>query len=292
MDYESSYPSKLEYVPEDAPKKQRNEWIKLRTLELYSYLPQTTLEERDKYHDIRDEVLMLNDSFFWYIARSKIIINQTVTVEDKYQSAVLHFMNNCLWAKFMFSPEQTDEKNRGYRTDLAFSSFFKPRITECMERELNNVGWSLRRSLCMKAGEQLGKNGSEVTYDDLANVNLPYNEMEALKSIFCTMSNADINDISLYKPASTIVKDSIEELYNDEYDSIEDLLIHEMLEKESLLEDGFLLKMSQMYCIPYDELVKARPGAEAKLRKELEEKISIQEAFDCYTDDMYSEDDE
>ena len=106
------------------------------------------------------------------------------------------------------------------------------------------------------------------------------------------MSNADINDISLYKPASTIVKDSIEELYNDEYDSIEDLLIHEMLEKESLLEDGFLLKMSQMYCIPYDELVKARPGAEAKLKKELEEKISIQEAFDCYTDDLYSEDDE
>lgn len=291
MDYVSSYPSKLEYVPEDAPKKQRNEWIKLRTLELYSFLPQTTLEERDTYRDIRDEVITLNDSFFWYIARSKIIINETVTVEDKYQSAVLHFMNNCLWAKFMFTPEVESEKNRGYRTDLAFSSFFKPRITECMERELNNVGWSLRRSLCMKAGEQLGKNAMEVTYDDLVNVKLPYNEMEALKSIFCTTNNADINDVSLYKPASTIVKDSIEELYNDEYDSIEDLLIHEMIERESLLEDGFLLKMSQLYGIPYNELVAARPGAEAKLKRELEEKISIQEAFDC-SNDYFSEEDE
>lgn len=281
MDYVSSYPSNLKYVPESAPKKERNEWIKLRTLELYSFLPQTTLEERDKYRDIRDEIILLNDSFFWYIARTKVIVNQSITTEDKYQSAILHFMSNCLWTKFMFTPEEETAKNKGYRTDLAFSSFFKPRITECMERELNNVGWSLRRSLCMKAGEQLGKKASDVTYEDLVNVKLPPNEMEALMSIFCTTNNADINDISLYKPASTIVKDSVEELYNDEYDSIEDLLVHEMLERESLLEDGFLLKMSQLYGIPYNELIEARPGAEAKLRHQLEEKISIQEAFDC-----------
>lgn len=281
MDFVSSYPSKFEYVPESAPKKERNEWIKLRTLELYSFLPQTTLEERDKYRDIRDEIILLNDSFFWYIARTKVIVNQSITTEDKYQSAILHFMTNCLWAKFMFTPEVETANNKKYRTDLAFSSFFKPRITECMERELNNVGYSLRRSLCMKAGEQLGKNAMDVTYDDLVDVKLPYNEMEALKAIFNTTNNADINDVCLYKPASTIVKDSIEELYNDEYDSIEDLLVHEMLERESLLEDGFLLKMSQLYGIPYNELIEARPGAEAKLRHQLEEKISIQEAFDC-----------
>ena len=279
MDINEKYPSKLEYVPEDASKKLRNEWVKLRTLELYSYLPQTTLEERDTYVDIRNEIIELNDSFFWYLARSKIIINQSVTVKDKYQSAILHFMNNRLWAKFMFSPEHETKTNRGYRTDLAFTSFFKPRITECMERELGNVGWSLRRSLCMKAGEQLGKKGSDVTYEDLANVHLPYNEMEALMSIFCTMNNADINDVSLYKPASTILEDSIEELYNDEYDSIEELIIHEMLEKEKKLEDSCLLKMSQLYGIPYDELLKARPVAEEMLKHRLEDTIYVQEAF-------------
>ena len=276
MEYVSEYPSKLEYVPKDAPKKQRNEWVKLRTLELYSYLPQTTLEERDSYQDIRNEIIELNDNFFWYIARSKTIINQSVTVYDKYQSAILHFMNNRLWAKFMFSPEHETESNRGYRTDLAFTSFFKPRITECMERELNNVGWSLRRSLCMKAGEQLGKKGTEVTYEDLANVHLPYNEMEALMAIFCTMNNADINDVSLYKPASAVVSDSIDELYTDEYDSIEDLIVHEM---------------SQMYSIPYDELVKARPIAEEKLKRELEETIYVQETFN-YSNEFFADGDE
>lgn len=291
MNINEKYPSKLEPLSENATKKQRNEWVKLRTLELYSYLPQTTLEERDTYRDIRDEIIELNDSFFWYIARSKTIINQTVTVSDKYQSAILHFMNNRLWAKFMFSPEHETKTNRRYRTDLAFTSFFKPRITECMERELNNVGWSLRRSLCIKAGEQLGKKGTEVTYEDLANVHLPYNEMEALKSIFCTMNDADINDVSLYKPASTIVTDTIEELYNDEYDSIEDLIIHEMIEREKKLEDSYLLKMSQLYGIPFDELLKARPTAEEKLKRELEDTIYVQDAF-TYSNEFFADSDE
>ena len=100
-----------------------------------------------------------------------------------------------------------------------------------MAREFDNVRWTLRRSLCMKAGEQLGKYWSEVTYEDVAKVSLPPEQMESLRAIFCTMNNADINDISIYKPASTIVEDKIEELYNDEYDSVEELIIHEMLER-------------------------------------------------------------
>lgn len=281
MDYPSSYPTKLPELPENASKKDKNDWIKLRTIELYNYLPQTTLEERDSYRDIRDEIITINDSFFWYVARLKIPVSQYVTLEDKYQSAVFNFMNNCLWAKYMFNPEVSEGKNRKYRSDLAFTSFFKPRLTECIERELFNVKWSLRRSLCIKAGEQLGKKGTEVTYEDLSKVNLPPEEMESLMSIFCTTSNADISDVSLYKPAATIVEDRIDELYNDEYDSIEDLLIHEMLEREQKLEDSFLLKMSQMYGIPFNELVDARPGAEAKLKRQLEEAISIQDVFDC-----------
>lgn len=291
MDYPSSYPTKLPKLSENASKKEKNDWIKSRTLELYSYLPQTTLEERDSYRDIRDEIIILNDSFFWYVARCKVPVSKYVSLEDKYQSAVCNFMANCLWAKFMFSPEIEDKKNRRYRDDLAFTSFFKPRLTECIERELFDVKWSLRRSLCIKAGEQLGKKGTEVVYEDLANVHLPPNEMESLMSIFCTNNTADINDISLYKPASTIVEDRIEEMYNDEYDSIEDLLVHEMIEREQRLEDSFLLKMSDLYGIPFNELVDARPGAEEKLRRQLEEAISVQDAF-SFGDEYYAEADE
>lgn len=255
----------------------QEEWVKLRTIELYDMLPQTTLEERASYTDVRDEVIMLNDNFFWYIAKTKYINNQTVSIEDKYQSAVCHFINHDLWAKFRFTPAE----GKKYRTDLAFSSFFKPRITECMAREFDNVRWTLRRSLCMKAGEQIGKYWSEVTYEDISKVTLPPDQMESLRAIFCTMNNADVNDISIYKPASTIVEDKIDELYNDEYDSLEDLIIHEMLERESKLEDSFLLKMSDMYGIPYNELLEARPAAEEKLKRQLEDAISIQDAFDC-----------
>lgn len=282
LDYCSSYPTKL-----NKNSLSQSDWVKLRTLELYSFLPQTTLEERDSYTDIRDEIIALNDEFFWYIARSKYINNQTLSIEDKYQSAVCNFMSNRLWAKYMFTPAE----GKKYRTDLAFTSFFKPRITECMERELDNVKWTLRRSLCMKVGNQIGKYWSEVTYEDISKAKLTPQEREAISSIFCTSNNADVNDISIYKPASTIVEDRIEELYNDEYDSIEDLIIHEMLERESKLEDSFLLKMSDMYSIPYDELVKARPGAEAKLKKQLEEAISIQESF-TFGSEYYAECDE
>lgn len=261
-----------------------DEWIKSRTIELYDFLPQTTLQERASYTDIRDEIIMLNDNFFWYIAKTKYINNQTVSLEDKYQSAICHFINHDLWAKFRFTPKE----GKQYRTDLAFSSFFKPRITECMAREFDNVRWTLRRSLCMKAGEQLGKYWSEVTYEDVAKVSLPPEQMESLRAIFCTMNNADINDISIYKPASTIVEDKIEELYNDEYDSVEELIIHEMLEREEKLEDSFLLKMSELYDIPYDELVKARPGAEAELKRRLEDAISVQDAFN-FGDEYYAE---
>lgn len=85
------YPTKL-----DRASLKQDEWVKLRTIELYDYLPQTTLEERASYTDIRDEIIELNDNFFWYIAKTKYINNQTASVEDKYQSAVCHFINHDL----------------------------------------------------------------------------------------------------------------------------------------------------------------------------------------------------
>lgn len=119
-----------------------SEWVKLRTLELYDYLPQTSLEERATYTDIRDEIVELNYTFFGYVASHTFINNSSISYEDKFQSALLHFCE--MWHKYKYAAK--------YRTDLSFAVFFKLRIGECIERELNEVKYSLRRSLCMEVG--------------------------------------------------------------------------------------------------------------------------------------------
>ena len=58
--------------------------------------------------------------------------------------------------------------------------FFRPRVSEMIERELNEVKYSIRRSLCMEAGAQLGKHWAKVTYDDLSHVKLPVDKMNSL----------------------------------------------------------------------------------------------------------------
>ena len=110
MGTESKWPTKL-----DKDKLSKQEWVKLRTLELYDYLPQTTLEERYTYTDIRDEIIELNYTFFGYVATHTYINNSSISYEDKFQSALLHFCT--MWHKFRFAPK--------YRTDLSFAVFFK-----------------------------------------------------------------------------------------------------------------------------------------------------------------------
>lgn len=277
---DQKYPSKL-----DKDNMEYNEWVKARTLELYSYLPQTTFEERATYTDIRDELIRLNYNFFRYIANHiKSIYNQTVSPEDKLQSALLHFCE--IWYKFRFKDK--------YRNDIAFSSFFKPRICECMEREFNNIKYSTRRNLCIEAGKQLGKKWTEVKYEDLAQLKgWSPEKLHAVQSVFCSTTNQNIETASIYRPNRLNV-DEIENIYTDEYDDIEDLIVHEMIECESKLDDNYLLKMSEMYCIPFDELVKARPIGEAKLKKKLEDTMFLNSEFEYsvdYVHEGYAEDD-
>ena len=66
----------------------------------------------------------------------------------------------------------------------------------------------------------------------------------------------------------------------EDYDDIEDLIVHEMIENESKLSDGDLLKMSELYGIPFDDLVDARPIGEAKLKKQLEDAMFISDTFE------------
>lgn len=287
---DQKYPTKL-----DKSSMTADEWRKARTLELYSYLPQTSFEDRATYTDIRDELVELNYNFFRYIAlHIKSIYNQTVTTEDKLQSALMHFCE--IWYKYKFEGEVNSHGKR-YRDDIAFSSFFKPRIAECMEREFNNVKYSTRRTLCIRAGEQLGKKWTEVKYEDL---NLlkgwSTEDLHAIQAVFCSTNNQDFETTSIFRPSTRVEADNIDQLYFDEYDSLEDLIVHEMIENECKLDDKYLLEMSEMYTIPYADLVKARPIGEAKLKKQLEDAMFINDAFETCahyaSDSNKSEDDD
>ena len=273
--YHSTIPTKL--VRSDF--KTKKAWIKARTLELYDMLPQTTLAEREQYTDIRDEILQLNYSFLGYVAKETYVTDPMATYEDKLQSASLNFCK--MWAKYRFASE--------YRTDLSFAVFFKPRLKECIRRELNTIKYSLRRTICMKAAEQLGKHWGQITKEDIAKVKLSPQEMQVLESIFCTQydnSYDDDNNSAKLKSAKPdfVITNGIDDIYTEQYDELEDLIIHEMIEQESKLDDAYLLKMSTMYGIPYCELEKARPLGELKLRLQLEESIDVKEAFESGND--------
>lgn len=307
----------------------KQDWIKARTLELYDMLPQTTLAERNKFTDIRDEIIQLNYSFFGYIAKNQYVTDPMATYEDKLQVALIAFCQ--MWSKYKFAPEYSEDLEyredtmympedyvfhegtlyrcksedpvsgiwdpkvwvtvKRYRTDLSFSVFFKPRLSECVRRELNMVKYSLRREICMKAAAQLGKHWGQVTKEDIPKVKLPPDEMAALVAIFCTQYDNpygdDVSGASVIKTASAQAGETssywLDNIYNEEYDEIEDLIIHEMIEQESKLDDAYLLKMSQMYCIPFADLKKAQPIGEAKLKRKLEETLYIKDSFEAET---------
>ena len=262
------------------------------TQELYDMLPQTTLAERNTYTEIRDEIVELNYSFFGYVAKGTYVTDPMATYEDKLQSALVNFCQ--MWAKYKFSPEhdehaETGKKIKKYRTDLSFAVFFKPRLSECIRRELNTIKYSLRRTVCMKAASQLGKHWGQITKEDISKVQLSPQEMRILESIFCTQYEAQYEEGNLPKSKSAIQDDfivpyGIDGIYTEDYDALEDLIVHEMIECECKLDDAHLLEMAQMYDIPYVELVKARPLGEAKLKQQLEEYMDIQESFETETE--------
>lgn len=273
---DTKYPSKLDRSLITA-----EEYRKQRTIELYDYLPQLPpkdkyseeeikagLDARFKYTDIRDAVIDLNYTFFGYIATHTFINNSSISYEDKFQSALFHFCE--IWHKYRFAPK--------YRSDLSFAVFFKLRVGECIERELNEVKYSLRRSLCMEVGEQLGKHWGQVTYDDLKHVKLPPDKMQSIQAVFGSMYVADLDTHAMFIESTQEFTDE-SDLYTDKYDSLVDMLIHEMLEEERKLEDKDLLKLSMMLDVPFDKLKKLLPEAEEKLHKKLLERIDIIDTF-------------
>lgn len=257
--------------------KMTSEEIKQKTLELYNQLPQER-EARKARTDIRDKIIELNYKSFGYIASHTFINNSSIDYEDKFQSALTHFCECWWWYQW-----EGDENHKGYRKDLSFLVFYKLRIGEMIERELNTVKYSLRRALCMEVGEQLGKHWGQVKYDDLADprLHLPTDKMNSLKAIFGTLYQPDIEEFEPFLEAEEAVFGLNSDIDNrsTNYDSLYEFLIQEMIERERKLTDKDLIELSDMFYIPLQDLKEARPIAENMLHRELEERIAIKEEF-------------
>lgn len=254
-------------------KKLSVEEIKQKTYELYASLPKE-FEARRARIDIRDQIIDLNYAFFGYVAATTFINNSTISFEDRFNSAVLGFCEHDLWMKWCWEGDAT---HRGYRSDISFTSFFKPRVGECLERYLNEVKYSLRRDLCLKAGKQLGKHWQKVNYEDLVNVTLPSDEMMSLKACFGTLAPAaDYETQVMYMEAPRQSR-GIGSIYTDKYDDLETMLVMHMIDTESRLNDRELKKLSAMLGVPFAALQAALPAAEARLYKELHNLVDLHE---------------
>lgn len=224
------------------------EYIKKRTIELYDSLPMEE-EARKAQFAVRDEIIDLNYTFFGYVATSTFV--EGVLYEDKFQTALMAFLG--MWWKYKYAPK--------YRTDLSFAVFFKPRLSEEIKRYLNTFSYSQKRNLCIKAAAQLNKPWTSINYDDLAKVELPEDDMLALKTILGYKHPQDISDIEGYTDTHMTPVYGIEKYVSDKYDTVEEMLIQEMVTQEAPIEDKQLKYLSELYSIPYIELKQALPRA-------------------------------
>lgn len=265
--------------------------IKQRTLDIYDSMPQEK-EKRKNCLAERDEIIDLNYKFFGYVASHTYINNSSVSYEDKLQSCLMHFCECFWWYKW-----QGDDTHKGYRQDLSFTVFFKPRLGEMIERELNEVKYSIRRSLCMEVGNQLGKHWGKVNYDDLKLVDLPPDKMNSLKAIFGSLYIEDLDKYEMYINDTSyeklfeldmdedfdvniqVQKDENGNTIYSNYEGVENLMMHDMIMLQSKLDDSELEKMSVMYDIDITILRKFRPIAEKHLAKLLQDKLDLLEGF-------------
>ena len=237
----------------------KTEFIKRYTNLLYDALPQTGLEERAKHLDIRDKIIELNYSFFGYVVSQKFLNNSYASYEDKLQACIARFCECWTWYK-------SKEK---YHNPVAFSVFYKPRLGEMLERDFNEVPYSLRRSLLLEVGDQIGKHWAKVTYDDLSDprVSVSSNHMMSLMAMFGSLYPGSADEISPYLEApDEISKDKgpIDSL-TDEYDDIVSLLVREMVDKEKRLTNKDLNQLADILGLDPNDLKSKLPLAEEQL---------------------------
>lgn len=249
---------KNKVIKQPSKSNSKNDKVKEETLKLYSQLSQDE-EERKSRLDIRDKIIELNYSFFGWVASSTYVNNTSVEYNDKIQCALQAFCE--IWWWYGWDKKPSSKKH-------TFSAWFKPRLSEMVERYLSDVKYSLRRSLCIEAANQLGIHWSKLTYDDLSKVDLPIDKLNSLKAMFGSVYWADITEHEAYLPDNSSTSD-IMKYIDYKYDDIQSMLIQEMVLDEKPLSDDDLFELAHTYSIPYIELKQELPKAMDKLHEML-----------------------
>ena len=245
--------------------------IKARTNALYDSLP---LDEAERKSNIavRNEVVELNYEFFKFVASRAHPVGNHFDFEDKVQSGIMYFCNN-IWHQYRWEGHT--------RMDLCFSTYFYPRVYKGLIQDLSEVKYTPKRNLTRKIAKQLGKPWTEVRKEDLSNPILKLSPIDRkyAETLFELPNMRSLDDVCIY--ISTGAQEvSIADQITDEYDSIEDLLIKEMVYNEKRLSNAHLQKLADMLCLDIDELVLARPRAEEMLLVKLRESQFLKDTFD------------
>jgi hypothetical protein len=96
--------------------------------------------------------------------------------------------------------------------------------------------------------------------------------MLALKAVLGAHKPVDMSECEIYL-YNDHPETNIEKYRTDKYNSIEELIIQEMIENESQLSDKHIKKMSNIYGISYAELKAAYPKALQILHKRLTDNL-------------------
>jgi hypothetical protein len=243
--------------------------IKARTNELYASLPLDE-EERKSRLDVREEVIKLNYDFFKFVASRTHPVGNHFDFDDKVNSGILYFFN--IWHQYHWEGHT--------RMDLCFSTYFYPRVSKGLYQDLSDIKYTPKRQLTRKIAKQLGKHWAEVRKEDLADPRLVLSpaDRKYAETLFEIPNMKSLDDVGMYIPheRSDI---SIADQITDEYDSIEDLLIKEMVYNEKKLSDNYLQKLADMLCLDIDDLMRARPLAEEMLLERLRESQFLKDTF-------------
>ena len=240
-----------------------NEEIKRRTQEIYDSLPPTK-EERIPMLDVRDEIVTLNYKFICYIGAKTHVVNNSVSLEDRQQSAFENF--NKIWWRYGL-PKYKDYRN--------FTSFFFGRINEMIKRDLNDVKNPDRRKVLMKIGEEVGKHWGKVVYEDIAKCKtLSYEEKQFAGAIL-QPNMESIDTYSIYnacKDDYSIIDSIIEcDVVIKSEDDIINLLQKRTVELESKLTYNDLVELSTLLNVPFNTLNQYYDVALAQLYKRLKD---------------------
>ena len=245
--------------------------IKDRTNALYDSLP---LEEeaRKSRIDVRNQVVELNYEFFKFVASHTFPVGKHFDFDDKVQSGITYFCNN-IWHQYRWEGHT--------RMDLCFSTYFYPRVSKGLYQDLSEVKYTPKRNVMSKISKQLGKPWSEVRKEDLNDprVKLSPANRKFAETLFEIPNMKSLEDVSVY--IATAPQDvSIADKLTYEYDSIEELLVREMIITEKKLSNAHLQRLANMFCLDIDELILARPSAEGILLERLRESQFLKDTFD------------